>query len=495
MKHIPTIIDYSLLLDYAVSSGSAALVSPKKEESGIEEFCKADKDGYYWVKYKAKDDTQPNYYKTPFKKTRKLINVKEQQIKSLVEMWIRQYLTFSKKVPEYIVDTIYERLREKYGRQLGSLYIDVLKQKGTLSIAGTDDTIIIQVPQIKRPLGTDYGACLLLYTLLTVPARRVDTIRPVGTTTEYIPYTWSDINGTESVISVSETNTGNRVDPLTLPFFGTGAVYIFSDKTKTYRARIGTYSNDYRGSDYAGLVVGFIVDPTSINMLFIEQLVNNGFVYSVRFDGAGPDPNYWGLVKIKRTLSQSLSSSIIPYYFPVRRQYSGSLITSDQWLSDMEVYDKIIGTEATIGLVPNYFEFFAVSDMFDAIHKASPIYVSNIVYDQSGLDERNAFRQALISRLNQLVQDSKITVYDITGQKMQVKETTTGQKVMYLYNPIDVDLVLVMMQIFGIRNIVSEKDTYDCYQSFDVTRFPKQPYLEDIEKHWVDYADYSVTAP
>jgi hypothetical protein len=461
MKHIPSIIDYMLLLDYKVSSGSGTLNPLKKEESGIDDFCKTSKDEYYWVRYRAKDNEPIFYYKTPFKKRRKLLNLKEEHVKSLIEMWIRQYLIFSEKAKEYNINNNY--LEE----------ISLVK---------------VRTPKMNHFLEEHYGTCLLLYTLLTT----LSTQTEIENSIEYIPYTWDNIIANESVIKVIENITGNKVPVKSFSFFGIGGVYVF-DEYKDYQVQIKTDSSpitiDYKGKDYAGLVTGFIIDPSIINMIFIEQLVNNEFVYTVNFEGQGQNPDYWGIVKIKRILSQSLSSAVISYYFPIRRNNKPGLITSDEWLSLQGIYDKIIGIEDNNGLIPNYFRFFDKDSIADAMRQASPIYIKNIEINQN---HQTAFSQALIPRLNNFTQIYKVLIYDNINNKIQVKEPTNEQRAFYLYNPIDKDIISVMINIFGMRNILKEK-TYDCYQSIQISQFLKKAYLKDIVKYWINYADYAST--
>jgi hypothetical protein len=482
MKHIPTIIDYSLLLDYAVSSGSATPILPGKERSDVEGFCKV-KDGYYWVRYRA-ENKPLYYYKTPFRKTEKLINIKEQHIKSLIEMWINQYLKFSEKVMGYI---------QKHLKRVSTFIVDYYLVDYYL-----DGNVQIKIPlnaTIDEPTGYNYGTCLLLYTLLTTPARCVAT----ETMVNYRSYTWSDINEGNSVITVRSVSPDTVVNPvLSLLAYGTCAIYEF-DREKQYQVQIGSGEQiSYDGEGYAGLVVGFIIDPSVINMIFIEQLVNNSFVYAVNVNGQGRNPGLWGCVKVKRILSQSLGSAIIPYYFPVNRRTDPNAIDSDTWLHD-NVVVKIVGTinpDKGIegGLVPNYFDerYWDDEIFYHEIYKYVPVLVKNIVrVDQGTLQ---SFKQALVGRLQAMTQDYKITTYDVPSNSVQVK-SSQSQTALYLYNPLDFDLTSEMLRVFGMKNIVPEGSVYDCYQSFDVTRFPKIPFLDNIARYWIDYADYSLTEP
>jgi len=294
-------------------------------------------------------------------------------------------------------------------------------------------------------------------------------------------------------------NPDTVVDPtLSLLAYGTCAIYEF-DKGKQYQVQIGSGKQiSYDGAGYAGLVVGFIIDPSIINMIFIEQLVNNSFVYTVNVNGQGRNPKLWGCVEVKRILSQSFGSAIIPYYFPVNRIEDPNATTSDAWLHD-NVVVKIVGTvnpDKGIegGLVPNYFDerYWDDEIFYREIYKYVPVLVKNIVrVDQ---DTLQSFKQALVSRLQALAQNYEISVYDVPSNSTQVK-SSQSQTALYLYNPLDPDLTSEMLRVFGMKNIVPEGSVYDCYQSFDVTRFPKIPFLDNIAKYWIDYADYSLTEP
>jgi len=482
MKHVPTILDYVLLLDYAVSDGKANPVPPNKEKTEVEKQYMI-WDNYYWLYH------QGYFYKTPFRSDKGLKIAHRNMLISLLDVWAHQYAQFAQ-----------------------TIWIKHIYLYKYISVRG--------YTTITDPFGAEYGLCLLLYVLSTLVAKR--GYSETSIIDEY--YIWdkpgeiNKVNLGNCVVTVTDDKTGNLVPAVPMYGLGTSSLYLF-EEGKTYTVRVtGTDTKDtFSGDVYLGIIIGFIFDPKVINIPLVDQLVNTGaLVTSIDKETKNSLPNSIGFARVNRILD-SLSNAVLPLILPIRKAPSSGSLNLYTKLDSMGVISDIIGyidpeTGITGGRIPNYFDQLWIADL--DFHGAIMRKIETILsvgitppdvpvwygwfIDNVSSSLVNSFKSRLVNRLEQLkISPYQIISYDMTNEQETKKVGDASSKVLFLYNPLDPIL------IDGILLEHFKGSKYDFYSGIELGKHLRQGNVANlfsttnkkvheikVDRKWGDYADF-----
>ena len=437
MKHIPSILDYLLVLDYAVATNQLQPTKPGDENTGVEKRGTIVKDDYFWVEH------EEYWYKTPFRADKYLQqnSVDKSQLVGLLDLWIDQYTTLFRKYSEI-----------RYG------FIPTLEAGGLIY--------------------EEYVQCLLDYAVGTCFASRTTENNNIV----YLPIRFDNID--LSVITVTSSN-GVQVDPIDVTgFLGCGGIYLF-DSGKNYDVTIDNTSVTLEGSVYKGLLVGFLIKTEYVPFCTIEQLVNNGWVLTT-YTKSGPNsqdtiPTSAISVKLYQFIAQNALGTVIePYIFGIlRNQKSSSLdIVFSSYIDNLTK------------MVPTY---FSIDPNFNVSFK--PIIESLGVSGIKLSDFDDLTDSGQISRLSNPLRSKIISVletlsgvytrldYNIFTKSLETTHFDT--KGLFLTSLNMIDLIEMNRQFFG------QKVKADVYKGLVIKRVGSPDTLLESDKFetWRNKAD------
>jgi len=257
MKHIPSILDYMLILDYGIVEGKANPTKRTDEKTGISKRGVEAFDNYFWIWY----DEGKRYLKTPFRSDKRIspVSIDRSKLASLLDRWAEQFSKFSLK------DSLYEDYL-----QVLLLFMINSRFATRMSILNFRDIITPSDVTVQKFVGD----------------RLVCTVNPI------------DLSG----------------------LLGCSGIYPF-DEGADYKVTIGDTIARFSGRNFKGLLVGFLIKSSFVPFITIDQLINNGWLMSnyIKSESGNVTTNTFSLSLYTFVNKDSIKDAVDPFVYAIQR--------------------------------------------------------------------------------------------------------------------------------------------------------------------------------
>jgi hypothetical protein len=369
-----------LILDYGIVEGKATPTKRTDEKTGIEKRGVEIFDNYFWIWY----EEGKKYLKTPFRSDKRInpVSINRQRLASLLNRWAEQFKFFK---PPFI--------------------------------PGKNPFVV------KDPLYEDYLQVLLYFVVNSRFATRTSILnfRNIITPSDI---TVQKFVGNQLVLTVNPIDLSGLL--------GCSGIYLF-DKDADYKITIGNVSIECTGRNFRGLFIGFLIKPSFVPFVTIDQLINNGWLMSnyVKSEGGNVVTNTFSLSLYTFVNKDSIRDAIDPFVYTIQR--TGVNLS----------LDVAFGSYVTelANKVPEYFEikpsmlasFELIAEIIESgeiIVKEEGEFIERIdKEDFSRLNREDRllgpFKNKVITILERLLDDGSFVVYH-KGSLDEVRRDTKG---------------------------------------------------------------------